>query len=172
MAETDDVAGKLHIEDAQVREGAFSWAETKPGLWRTTDGRYAIVRTTLPEDRPEPTQTYTLRKIDPALACANPGRLGYFIVERYSLSEVQQAAENDAYTDEHRAETSIPETYPALALARFFWPISNGVTRGALAITCDGDRTSARVIGMSRRVDAYEPGTYAQIDLTGIFSAQ
>jgi hypothetical protein len=52
--------------------------------------------------------------------------------------------------------------------ARFFWPISDGTTRAALAVIRDGDRIVARVVGMSRRERDFEPGTYAEIDITDL----
>ena len=144
----------------------LTWTETRPGLWRSADGRYVILRAELPEDRERRTVTYTLRKIDPASARAYPGTLGYFRTERYSLEEAKSAAATDAYCEAHANERSIPEDYPSLALARFFWPISEGVTRAGLAVCRDGDRITARVVGMARGEDAFEPVTYAEIDIT------
>jgi len=146
------------------------WFELKPGVWRSLDGRYAIIRTVLPEDRPDPTTLYTLRKVDPASAAAYPGTLGYFITERYRLGEAKAEAVRDAYCEAHAAEMSVPEDFPALALARFFWPISQGITKAALAITRDGDRTVARVVGMARQEDPFVPVTYAEIDLGAILT--
>lgn len=143
----------------------ITWARKGPGVWRSTDGRYAVVATILPEDRPEPTTTYTLRKIDSESAAAYPGTLGSFLTERYNLEEAQDAAIPDAHCDAHRAEMSIPEDFPAVTLERFWWPISQGVTKGALAIVRDGDRIVARVIGMACREGPFEPVTYAEVDL-------
>jgi hypothetical protein len=143
----------------------LTWTETEPSLWRSTDGRYAILRTQLPG--PAPNVIYTLRKIDPASARAYPGTAGYFRAERWSLSEAKRTAATDAYCDDHGAERHVPEDYPALALAWFFWPISEGTTRAALAISRDGDRVVASVIGMARGEDAFEPTVYAEIDLSG-----
>jgi hypothetical protein len=145
----------------------LTWTETRPGLWRSTDGRYAIVRAELPEPLACRKTTYTLRKIGPASARACPGTVGCFRAERYSLEEAQSAAAADAYCDDHAAERSVPEDYPALALARFFWPISEGITKAGLAICRDGDRIVARVVGMARGEDAFEPVTYAEISIAG-----
>ena len=143
----------------------LTWTEPEPGLWRSTDGRYAILKTALPG--PLPNVIYTLRKIDPASARAYPGTVGYFRAERWSLSEARRTAATDAYCDDHGAERHVPKDYPALALTRFFWPISEGTTRAALAISRDGDRVVARVIGMARGEDAFEPAVYAEIDISG-----
>jgi hypothetical protein len=143
----------------------LTWTEPQPGLWRSTDGRYVILRTQLPG--PAPNVVFTLRKIDPASARAYPGTVGYFRAERWSLSEAQRTAATDAYCDDHGAEQHVPKDYPALALARFFWPISEGTTRAALAIVRNGDHAVARVIGMSRGEDAFEPAVYAEIDISG-----
>jgi hypothetical protein len=141
------------------------WVETKPGLWHSIDGKYVIVRTVLPEDRPNPAECYTLRKFDPASVAAYPGNLGYFRTEENTLQAAQEAAERDAYCDAHRAEMSVSEDYPALALTRFFWPIDHdGITRGALAIVRDGERVVARIVSMARPEGPFEPVVYAEID--------
>jgi hypothetical protein len=144
------------------------WVDVRPGLWRSVDGTYVILRTVLPEDRPAPTETYTLRKLNPDTVAAYPGTLGYFRGEHYTLEEAQQHAERDAYCSEHAAEMNVPEDFPSLALQRFFWPISEGVTRGALAVVREGDRILVRVVGMSRHVHEFEPGVWAEIDITGV----
>jgi hypothetical protein len=151
-----------------VASDALLWFELKPGVWRSLDGRYAIIRTVLPEDRPDPTEVYTLRKISPEMAAAHPGGLGYFITEVYRLEEAKAAAGRDAYCEAHAAEMSVPEDFPALALARFFWPISGGVTKAALAVVRDGDRLMVRVVGMARQEDPFVPVTYAEVDLGGV----
>ena len=149
--------------------GEPQWTEMQPGWsWRSTDGTYVILRSVLPEDRPHPAETYTLRKVDPASARAYPGSLGYFVAERYTLADAQGEARRDAYGDEHSRERSVPEDFPSLALELFFWPISQGTTRGALAVVRDGDRIVARVVGMARQEDPFVPVTYAEIDLTAI----
>lgn len=60
----------------------------------------------------------------------------------------------------------VPEDYPAVALRRFFWPISNGTTRAALAIISDGSRVLAQVVGMARRDGPLVPVIWAEIDVT------
>jgi hypothetical protein len=146
------------------------WFELKPGVWRSLDGRYAIIRTVLPEDRPDPTEVYTLRKVSPEMAAAHPGGLGYFVSERYRLEEAKGEAARDAYCEAHAGEMSVPEDFPALALERFFWPISGGITKAALVVVRDGDRTVARVVGMARQEDPFVPVTYAEIDLGAILT--
>jgi hypothetical protein len=95
----------------------IQWAEMQPGWsWRSADGTYVILRSVLPEDRPQPAEVFTLRKIDHASARAWPGRLGYFRAERYTLAAAQAEARRDAYCDEHRAERSVPEDFPSVAL--------------------------------------------------------
>jgi hypothetical protein len=143
-----------------------AWAQTRPGLWRSLDGRYAIVGTVLPEDRPDPTPVYTLRKIDPASARAHPGTLGHFLAEEYSLGQAQQCAERDAYCQAHAEDMSVPDDFPCVALTRFWWPISAGTTRGALAVVRTGDQVFVQVIGMSRKTGAFEPAVYAETDVT------
>lgn len=144
------------------------WFELKPGVWRSLDGRYAIIATVLPEDRPDPTTVYTLRKVSPESAAAYPGGLGYFVSERYRLEEAKAEAGRDAYCEAHAGEMSVPEDFPALALERFFWPISGGVTKAALVVVRDGDRTVARVVGMARQEDPFVPVTYAEVDLSSV----
>lgn len=149
----------------------LTWTEIQPGWsWRSEDGRYVILRAVLPEDRAQPAETYTLRKIDPAMAAVYPGTLGYFRGEHYDVAGAKAHAERDAYCDAHSAERDVPDTYPSVALKRFFWPISEGTTRAALAIVRDGDRLVARVVGMAREEDPFVPGTYVEIDLTDLMA--
>ncbi len=145
------------------------WTQTTSDLWRSNCGRYTIVRTWLPEAPPR--ETFTLRRIDPAMARVQPDTVGYFRDEHYALSGVQQAAERDAYTVEHASETRIPEDFPATAVARVYWPISDGTPQAALAVVSDGGRLLARVVGMARKTDPYEPVTYAEIDLDEVLAA-
>ena len=60
----------------------LTWMETDPGrVWRSTDGRYAIVAQVLPENPPR--TVYQARKIDQETARAYPtrGDLGYLLEE-------------------------------------------------------------------------------------------
>jgi hypothetical protein len=151
---------------------SLTWTEARPGLWRSDDGRYAIVRSVLPEDRPEPNAVYVTRKISAVSVLAWPGTLGYFLAERYSLPEARQCAEQDAWRDAQGDACNVPADFPALALGRFWWPISDGTTGGALAVVEDGDRVVARVIGMCRSDrDVYEPSTYAGVDVSSLMRA-
>lgn len=146
------------------------WIDIQPDLWRSLDGRYVILRTVLPED-PQPTAVYTLRHLDPLMAAAHPGTLGSFVAEAHTLQEAQQEADRHAWVRAHGAESHVPADFPALRLERFFWPISEGTSRAALAIVRENGRVLARVVGMGRNnADAYEPGTYAEIDLTGLLA--
>ncbi len=150
----------------------LTWTEMQPGWsWRSDDGKYVILRSVLPENRERSAEIYTLRKIDPATRRAYPGSLGYFRAERYTQAEARDEARRDAYRDEHWQQASVAEDFPAMALARFFWPISDGTTRAALAVVRDGDRILARVVGMARKEDPFEPVTYAEIDVTDLLAA-
>lgn len=148
------------------------WIDVKPGLWRSIDGRYVILRTVLPEERPTQKEIFTLRKLDPEMVKAHPGTLGYFIAEAYTLDGAKRSAANDAWRDAQGTDRHVPEDLPALELARFFWPISAGTTQAGLAVVCEGGRIFARVVGMSRKDERYEPGTYAEIDITGLLERE
>ncbi len=141
------------------------WIETKPGLWRSVDGHYVIMRFTLPDDRPDPSSIYIVNRFDQAMVEAYPGNLGYFRSHEISLERAQAFAARDAYSWAHAAERDVPEDYPAEALVPFFWPISEGITKGALAVVRDGDRLVARVVGMARGEDAFEPVVYAEAEV-------
>ena len=149
------------------------WTPVQPGWsWRSTDGRYVILRSVLPETRANPSDVFHLRKIDPEMAAAYPGKLGYLLGESWSFDQADAEAQRDAWASANGRESHVPEDYQALALQRFFWPISQGTSRAALAVERDGDRVVAKVVGMSRSDgDDYEPGTYAELDLTGILTA-
>jgi hypothetical protein len=168
--------GVYRIPNANVApdpSATVLWVDIQPGLWRSLDGRYVILHAVLPEDRPEPTETYTLRHLDRQMAAAYPGTLGSFVAEAYSLHAAQQEAERHAWERAQGGACHVPADFPALRLERFFWPISEGTSRAALAIVRENGRVLARVVGMSRGdADAYEPGTYAEIDLTGLLTDQ
>jgi hypothetical protein len=153
-----------------------AWAETAPGLWRSTDGQYTIHRTTLPEPREALAVIYTLRWTGPA---GWPGYLGCTIgtaAPRYCLADAQAEAAQHA-----RAHAAAPGNdralagLPSLATEMFFWPISEGTTRGALTVTLDRGRLTARITGMSCQsgdpapAGTWAPGTYAEIDITGLW---
>lgn len=148
---------------------SLTWTQTSADVWRSTDGRYVILLGVLPEDRPNPTEIYMLRKIDPDSARAYPGTMGYFVAERYQLPEAKQEAETDAWREAQGTARHVPEDFPGLALRRFWWPISGGTEQGALVIVREDGRILARVVGMCRGdEDRYEPGTYAEVDITDI----
>lgn len=142
----------------------LTWTQTDADLWRTACGRYVIVRTSLPETVPHP--VFTLRKIDPAMFAAHPDTLGYFVAEQYTLDAAQREANQDAWVDAQGSTLHVPEDFPAEAMNRFFWPISNGTRRAALVVVHEYGRTLARVIGMVRADDGPWPCAYAEIDIT------
>jgi hypothetical protein len=136
----------------------MNWLATEPGVWRSDDGRYAIVAQTLPEKPPR--TVYQARKVDEAMASAYPerGDLGYLLEESpwcwnedNSVHSAEAVIERDAFTSAH--DTSVPEDHPAAALSRFWWPISKGTSRGALAVTVRDGEVVAQVLGMTRRDD-------------------
>lgn len=149
--------------DAQGR----TWNEERDGLWRSTDRKYAIVRIELPGGPPHLTTVYLLRKIDPAMAKVYPGSVGYSLgehSEHHDLEDAMGAADNDDNHTRHaKANTKALDALPADVVSRFWWPISNGTTRGALTLTREGGRIVARVVGMSRTEgEHWEPGTYTE----------
>ena len=150
----------------------LTWTEMQPGWsWQTTDKAYVILRAVLPEDQLKPTETYTLRKRHAETFAAWPGWLGYFIAEELDLDAAKRHAERDAHHSLHaRSNDEALDALPTLATARFFWPISHGTTRAALTVERDEERIVARVVGMSRGEDDYEPGTDAEIDVTELLA--
>jgi hypothetical protein len=160
-----------HQEPTGGPTDPLTWIDTEPDLWRSVDGRYVIVSTVLPERRADATRVFTLRKIDAASRTAYPPgwTCGYFVDESYSLHEAQAAAERDSWVEAQGAARNVPADYPAAALKRFYWPISQGTSMGALAIVREGNRLVARVVGMGRRSsDVYEPGVFAELDLSAL----
>jgi hypothetical protein len=110
---------------------------------------------------------YALRMVDPAsLRAYGPRTTGYHHSQHYTVAAAMQEANEYAWKVAQGADRHVPKDYPAILMERFFWPISEGVSMGALAIVRDGDRLVARVVGMSRgRDDRYEPGTYVEVQL-------
>lgn len=152
----------------------MNWLATEPGIWRSADGRYAIVAQALPENPPR--TVYQARKVDEAMARAYPerGDLGYLLEESpwcwnedNSVHSAEAVIERDAFTSAH--DTSVPEDHPAAALSRFWWPISKGTSRGALAVTVRDGEVVAQVLGMARHDDSgFEPEPWTEISLTGL----
>jgi hypothetical protein len=154
------------ITDAQGR----TWDEQRDGLWRSTDGKYVIVRIELPGEPAHLATVYLLRKIDPAMAKVYPGSVGYSLgqnSEHHDLDDAMRWADNDDNHTRHaKVNTEALDALPADVVGRFWWPISNGTTRGALTLTREGDRMVARVVGMSRTEgEQWEPGTYTEASL-------
>ncbi len=144
----------------------LEWVRLDEDTWHDLSGRYVILRSTLPEGKPDPTVVYTLRKRDPASARVDPATLGYHLAERYSLTEARAEAERDAWSCAQGAGRHVPADYPCLVLVRFHWPISDGCTQAGLAIVRENGKVYVRVVGMSRQADDnYGPGTYAQIEI-------
>ena len=152
--------------DAQGR----TWDQIPSGVWRSTDGKYVIVRIELPGEAPHLATVYLLRKIDPAMAEVYPYTIGYSLGEHgehHSLDDAQRSADNDDNHTRHaKANTEALDALPADTVSRFWWPISNGTTRGALTLTREGNRMVARVVGMGRTEgEHWEPGTYTEASL-------
>lgn len=155
-------------------KSTMSWVEMEQGVWRSTNGLYAIVRQVLPE-RP-PRTVWQARKVDQLMDRAHPGRgdLGCLLEEspwgwcsQNDVCSAEAAIEYDAFASAH--ETSVPEDHPAIAMSRFWWPVSGGTKRGALVVTRNGDELVAQVVGMSRHDDTgFVPDAYTQISLTGL----
>jgi hypothetical protein len=147
----------------------ISWMETDPGhVWRSIDGRYAIVAHDLPENPPK--TVYQARKIDPAMARAYPkrGHLGHLLEESLwcwnaenKVHSAQAIIERDAYTTEHFRR--VPKDYPAVTLDRF-----SNITEGALAIVWKDGALVAQVLGMTLhdRGTGFVPDPWIEVDLT------
>lgn len=172
--------------DTQLSEPATdeygrTWAETEPGLWRSTDHRYTIHRSVLPEPREALAVIYTVRWCEPHTAAAWPGWIGAAIGTagpRYSLSAARQEAAIHARSHAAAAVNDLVLAgLPSLANRMFFWPVSEGLTRASLTVTTDGGRVRARVTGMSCQsadpapAGTWAPGIYAEIDITGLWRA-
>lgn len=151
----------------------LTWIETEPGkLWRSLDGQYAIMAVTLPES--PPTTEYHVRKIDPMVASAYPtrGTLGVLLESspwlwsrENSVHSAEAIANRDAFSSAH--DRSIPADHPAVALVPFWWPISNGTSRGALAVSWKDGQLVAQVLGMTRDGDeGFVPAEWTDINLT------
>ncbi|CAL9677603.1 hypothetical protein SUDANB95_07929 (plasmid) [Actinosynnema sp. ALI-1.44] len=148
---------------------SIQWAETDPGrVWRSLDGRYAIVANTLPETPPR--AVYQARRIDEAMARAYPTRqdLGVLLDEspwcwntENSVHSAQAVIERHAYTVEHF--TRVPKDHPAVALSHF-----SHVEQGALAVVWKNGELVAQVLGMTLhdRDEGFVPAPWTEINLT------
>lgn len=153
----------------------IEWLEIETEkLWRSTDGAYAILAVTIPENPPR--AKYQLRRIDEAMAraYADRGYLGYLLAEcdtlwrdQNSIDSAQAVAERHAFRRRHN--DSIPADLPAVTLRQFYWPISDGTSRAALTVAWENGKLCAQVVGMTRDNDAgYTPAAYVTIDLTAL----
>lgn len=148
-------------------------------LWRTPDGQYLIMALTLPETQSgRSSAVYQVRWVDPVTRAAYPDRLNWGILIRECfwlwntedrVNSAEAEANRHAWFLANAEGFSVPEDTPAAALAHFYWPISKGTTRGALAIVWKDGQLVAQVLGMSRHDDeTTRIGTYVEIDLTAI----
>ncbi|HEX6359507.1 hypothetical protein [Actinophytocola sp.] len=151
----------------------LSWTEGfTSDIWRSDDGRYVILRSILPERRPDRRHIYTVRKIESARAGAGPdfsGKdLGTFVAEADTLDDAKGAAERDAWIDAQGTTCHVPRDYPALALNRFGWPDPVPGALGALVLVHENERLLARVVGMTRQEGRFRPVVYAELDVTAV----
>jgi hypothetical protein len=143
-----------------VTAPALNWRHTRKRLWRTTDGRYTVVKVKMPSDVPHETFRYVARAIDPAMRQQFPNTVGFPIgIDQPSLAGAQRHAEQHAFAATH--DRNVPADYPHGERADFFWPISEGTTRGALVLDRDGPTVTAKIVGMVRGEHGFEPDVYA-----------
>jgi hypothetical protein len=81
-----------------VTAPALNWRHTRKRLWRTTDGRYTVVKVKMPSDVPHETFRYVARAIDPAMRQQFPNTVGFPIgIDQPSLAGAQRHAEQHAH---------------------------------------------------------------------------
>lgn len=109
----------------------------------------------------------------------NPDSGGYPLGERWDLESAQALADQHRYRTVNADQADVPEDHPAVALRRFFWPISDGTTRAALTLRhTSGGRLHAQVVGMSRGrtnddgESPYWPGVYADLPLSALVTGK
>lgn len=168
--------GAYELDPDDSRHPRLTWRHDGGDVWRSGCGRFAIARVRLPEypERyPGSSEVYLVRRIDPHMAAVYPQSLGYHLDQALNLAAAMTEADRWAWVDDQGTQRHVPEDYPALAVASFYWPITHtgrqGVSRAALVVDRAGGRLVARVIGMTRgNDDAYRPGTWAEVDLTAL----
>jgi hypothetical protein len=176
---TSGNAPATQLSEPAADEYGRTWAGTERDLWRSTDGRYTIHRSVLPEPMPSLAVIFTLRWCEPHTAAAWPGWIGAEIgtvTPVFSLGMAQQQAAVHARARAAAISNDLAlQELPSLGASMFFWPVSEGLTRAALTLTLDGGRLRARVTGMSCRTadpgpaGTWEPVTYAEIGITGLW---
>lgn len=156
-------------------EKPLVWQKTGKGAWRSQDGEYLI--TTLapvPGDheldgRPLDMSVTPMQLRGVGLTGTG---LGYFIEEGYDAKQLMRAAVTHRYVLESKSR-SVPEDFPAEEMERFWWPISEGITKGALVVRTneEGQRVAA-IVGMSRNNDPdpdgevrFKPYTMVEVPL-------
>lgn len=147
----------------------MAWSQLQEGVWKAhhlTAGDYWIHRINYPWAMGRsPRSEYEVRHNAPYHGLDEHG---YYIGRGHRLDEAERFAERHAHVWD-MPNKSVPEDYPALKLKRFFWPISEGITRGALVVVEKKGRLVAQVIGMSRGGDSpapdypFVPAVYAQV---------
>ena len=168
-ATVDDSAVELPVDPTTPISRPLVWQQTSRTSWRSEDGEYLIVAQTSP-DRSGDLVAYQLRGTD-------IGGYGYHIDETYDLRQTMAVAVRHRFCSENHRDRSVPAdltevTYTVLDdvpsgspgelvevdvagrvenLERFFWPASEGTSRGAVAVTVDPDGTRrVSVVGMVR----------------------
>ena len=171
----DDV--KQLLDQEGRLEGVTSprliWHEWAPGVIRTIDRRFAVVRVFVPGQK-GPKEYFVLLQEDPASTRAyGPDDLGFIRTAKVGLFYALQEAEMLArQLDADPALFHVPDDY-ADQLSEFFWPISDGTDRGALVVRTDEDGSIlVEVVGMgfTDSIDRTAPGVYAAIDITDLVS--
>lgn len=152
----------------EPRQPLLDWVQPMPDVWVSTgtSTTYILVRSVLPQ-RDMPKESFDIRKIHGEFAKPYSDDLGYFAGHALTLRLAKAEAERMAWRDLQGGAGDVPADEPALDLERFFWPISDGTNRAALAVVVEDGRVLARVLGRCRSVDdTYETTTCVEIDVS------
>jgi hypothetical protein len=150
--------------------GRLVWHEWMPGVIRTTDRRYAIVRVFIPgKDGAE--DVYLLREGHFSTDCWGPNHLGTTAGDSPRIDFALNEAEIRAWCADIGAGRDVPaELADALAYVTFIPPAERTPSRDGLAVERDDDGTTwVRIYSMKRSDgDGTEPYVLAELNITDL----
>lgn len=133
----------------------LTWRRVADDRYESDCGRFLLARVTLPSGAHE----WLVRRVG-RHGSRSPD--GYHVAIEVRLDAAQATAERHAWREANSPH--VPDDYAA-RMETFYWPISDGTSRGALAIVEEDGRRVARVVIMSRDTDDYVAQWMVELDL-------
>lgn len=168
----DDVkTSYLGDDNRSTPNGRLVWHEWMPGVLRTTDRMYAIIRVFIPDRGPDGFRaTYLLREAGSGTDSWGPNFLGITAGDYPRLDFALQQAETRAWKREVGAAQHVPDSLPD-ALAYITFRAGDGFYDGLAVERTEDGNTVVRVYSMERtNDDGTERYAVAELDITDVLA--